>query len=458
MEKKYVKNYESFRNDKAEPVNEELLGAIVNFLKGLWKKAAAKMKEIGNNWEELAKYQKETLFDLTDADSFFAPIWKEYNAKPQFNDQDCFDLISKMIDPDDSPLSQKSIADLVAQLQGEDNKKFNQVSLELVRNRTLAFFQYGGAAAKAWVPLQKLATPAIKPDLKTGKAIQRTPDNKGFVDQTHLPLLKKLIAPLTDDKKKGAVINWVKTVFITKLQEITDTLTIDDIKKYTGSAKDDTSVFGSYGAKDENELVGKDVYYKMEAFDPKAPKKEAIGKANVQSFDENKGLLLKTEKGTQFYKDIDSILSKDEAEKILGIKAGEGEAMNYETLNKIFGEGKEVIFLLPGVDKAKYDPKKSAEEQKEVVGTGKMKALNDQNKEDSVTFDHEGKEIKMGYGQVIGEPSAQQENADAAEAAKELGEIKNDPEKMKRVANYAKFLKDARPEDVEALDDLMKGK
>jgi len=457
MEKKYVKNYESFLNDKAEPVNEELFGAIVNFLKGLWKKAAAKIKEIGDDWQAQVKYKEEVLFDPTDVDGIWGPIWKEYNAKPQFNDQDCFDLISKMVDPDDSPMSQKSIQEFILQLP-EDMRKEEQVAWELVRNRALVFFQYGGATAKAWVPLQKLATPAIKPDLKTGKAIQRTPDNKGFVDQTHLPLLKKVIAPLTDDKKKAAVINWVKTIFVKKMIEINNALTEDEVKKYSGGDKQDANIFGTYGAKDENELVGKDVYYKMEAFDPKAPKKEAIGKANVQSFDENKGLLLKTEKGTQFYKDADSILSKDEAEKILGIKAGEGEAMNYESLNKIFGEGKEVIFLLPGVDKTKYDPKKSAEEQKEVVGTGKMKALNDQNKEDSVTFDHEGKEIKMGYGQVIGEPSAQQENADAAEAAKELGEIKDDPEKMKRVANYAKFLKDARPEDVEALDDLMKGK
>jgi hypothetical protein len=457
MEKKYVKNYESFRNDKAEPVNEELLGAIVNFLKGLWKKAAAKIKQIGDDWQAQVKYKEEVLFDPTDVDGIWGPIWKEYNAKPQFNDQDCFDLISKMVDPDDSPMSQKSIQEFILQLP-EDMRKEEQVAWELVRNRGLAYFQYGGTVAKAWVPLQKLATPSIKPDLKTGKAIQRTPDNKGFVDQTHLPLLKKVIAPLTDDKKKGAVINWVKTVFVPKMIEINGALTEDEVKKYSGGDKQDANIFATYGVKDEKELVGKDVYYKMEAFDPKAPKKEAIGKANVQSFDENKGLLLKTEKGTQFYKDADSVLSKVEAEKILGIKAGEGEAMNYETLNKIFGEGKEVIFLLPGVDKAKYDPKKSAEEQKEVVGTGKMKALNDQNKEDSVTFDHEGKEIKMGYGQVIGEPSAQQENADAAEAAKELGEIKNDPEKMKRVANYAKFLKDARPEDVEALDDLMKGK
>lgn len=456
MERKYVKNYESFRNDSAEPVNEELFGAIVNFLKGLWKKAAAKIKQLGDDFEAQTKYKEEVLFDPTDVDSIWAPIWKEYNAKPQFNDQDCFDLISKMVDPDDSPLSQTSIQDLLKELP-EQNRKVEQVCLELIRNRTLAFFQYGGATAKAWVPLQKLAAPAIKPDLKTGKAIQRTPDNKGFVDQNHLPLLKKVIAPLTDDKKKAAVINWVKTVFIKKMYEINDALTIDEIKKYTGSDKDDASVFGSYGAKDENELVGKDVYYKMQEFDPKAPKKEAIGKANVQSFDENKGLYLKTEKGTQFYKDADSIMNKEEAEKLIGVTPGE-EAMNYETLNKIYDEKTEVIFLLPGVDKAKYDPKKSPDEQKEVVGMGQIKAINDQNTDKSVTFEHEGKDIQMGYAQVIGPLSKEQQTEEAEEAAKELGEIKDDPEKMKRVANYAKFLKTARPEDVDALDDLMKEK
>lgn len=453
MERKYVKNYESFKDGNAEPVNEELLGAIVNFLKGLWKKAAAKIKEIGDNWEEQVKYKQEVLFDPTDVDGIWGPIWKEYNAKPQFNDQDCFDLVSKMVDPDDSPMSQKSIQEFILQLP-EEMRKEEQVVWELVRNRGLVFFQYGGNVAKAWAPLQNLPTPAIKPELKTGKAVQRTADGKNFVDQTHLPLLKKVIAPLTDDKKKAAVINWIKATFVPKFIEINNNITMDEVNKYTGGDKKEDTVLGSYGVKEAKELVGKDVYYKMEGFDPKAPKKELIGKANVQSFDEKKGLYLKTEKGTQFYKGVDSLLAKEEAEKLLGIKEGEG-AMSYETLKPLFEEGKEVIFVLPGQDKAKYDAKKSVEEQKEIVAQSKMKALNDQNKEDSVTFEVDGKEIKVGYAQVIGPESAQQEGQEVEDAKKELGEIKDDPEKMKRVASYADFLQRGDKDQVKTLNDLL---
>jgi hypothetical protein len=84
-----------------------------------------------------------------------------------------------------------------------------------------------------------------------------------------------------------------------------------------------------------------------------------------------------------------------------------------------------------------------------------MKAIDDKNSDESITFEHDGKEFKAGYNRIVGFPNVAEE---AEEAKKNLAEIEDDPEKMKWVANYAKFLKDARPEDIEALNDLMKKK
>ena len=84
-----------------------------------------------------------------------------------------------------------------------------------------------------------------------------------------------------------------------------------------------------------------------------------------------------------------------------------------------------------------------------------MKALNDQNNDESVTFDYDGKEIKMGYARVIGPLSKEQASEEAENAKKELGEIKDDPEKMKRVANYADFLQRGDKDQVKTLNDLL---
>ena len=47
---KYVKSFESHRNSKKlEPINEELLGGIMNFFKGLWAKAMEELKKLGED-------------------------------------------------------------------------------------------------------------------------------------------------------------------------------------------------------------------------------------------------------------------------------------------------------------------------------------------------------------------------------------------------------------------------
>jgi hypothetical protein len=453
--KRYVRGYDSFR--EGDKVNEELIEKLIGFLKGLFKKAGEKIKKLKGDIEAFKKYGKDELLNPKSADSFFYGVFAEYNAKPQFNDQDCFDLISKMIDPDDSTLSQKSIQDLMATLGDKKMKKQTQFYLETVRNRALVFFGYGGAAAKSFVVGKPLPSPAIKPDLKSGKAVQRTADGKGFVDQTHLPALKKIIAPLADDKKKQAVIGWVNSVFIPQIYKIIDAITQEEVNKFLGAE-------GAVGYE-----VGDSVAYKRDAFedggqakwdaltedekkDPNSDRfKELVkeGLIDVKKISKIEGEKVSFE-GADFTKEIGDILVKMEGE------AKESDAkMDYERLSEIYERGDEVIYLLPGADPTSYDANKKAEEQEDIVAVGKMKALNDQDTPESITFEKDGKDIKRGYADIVGIIGEKEKNAEAEEAAKKLGEIKDDPVKMKRVAGFADWLKDASDKDIEAMDDII---
>jgi hypothetical protein len=453
MENKYIKKFETFKNSNSEPVNEELLGALVNFLKGIFKKAQDKIKKM-TSFDDIKKYFQTDLLSVKSSESLFSGVFKEYNAKPQFNDQDCFDFISKLIDPDDSVVSNKSIQDFISGITDEKFKKEVQYELEVPRNKVLVFFQYGGGSAKSFVVGKALPVPAIKPELKSGKAIQRTADGKGFVDQTHLPQLKKVIAGLTDDKKKMAVMNWVNNVLVKKLYEFHNAITEEEVNKFTGAGALEVGVIGSYGVKEEKELVGKDIYYMMDGYDAKAPKKELIGKGKVTEFDETKGFSIETEKGSKFDKPVDKLLSKVEAEKLLGVKEGEG-AMDYEKLNTLYGEKKDVIYLLPGIEKDKYDAEKKPEEQAEVVGVGQMVALNDQNNDKSVKFEKDGKTIERSYSDIVGVIGDEEKSEEVKKAAEELGMIKDDPEKMKKVSSYAEFLRKGKEDDVNTIKDLI---
>ena len=468
-----IKNYESFRNGEA--VNEEFIfKALANLFKGLFKRLKAKIDKLGDDFNAYKNFIKTEILNVKSTDSIFAPLFKEYNAKPQFNDQDCFDLVGKLVDPDDGVLSQSAIEQFVADFKDENDKKAWSYMLEKIRNNTMVFLNYGGQTAKSFKIGQPLPKPAIKPDLKGGKAIQRTPDGKNFVDQTHLPLLKKIIAPLTDDKKKTAVINWINTTVLPQMFKLSDALTEEEVDNYSGEGEAKGSIVLRW-KNVEIELkapaegstkyeVVRSSSQKLVVSDGKTIFADITGEAKKGSTIKLTGLTSVKPDGQAFEIDgkaeyetgtLDNI--KVDGEVVTSHKFGEGkkeeeQALSYEKLKPLFDKGAEVIFLLPDVDPTEYDAKKKPEEQKETVGVGKMKALDDKNTDESITFEHEGKEFKAGYNRIVGFPDA---TAEVEDAKKELGEIKDDPEKMKRVANYADFLQRGDKDQVKTLNDLL---
>ena len=97
------------------------------------------------------------------------------------------------------------------------------------------------------------------------------------------------------------------------------------------------------------------------------------------------------------------------------------------------------------------------EEQTDVVGVKVINALNDQNKEDSVTFldKDEKPNIKKSYADIIGPAEGGGENA--KKAAEVLGKIKQDEDKMGKVVKFAEFIQDDKNKDKVAEIEKMLG-
>ena len=472
---KIVKNYESFRG--IEPVKEEFIfKALANLFKGIYKRLSAKIDKLGEDFVAQKKFIKTDILNPMSADSLLAPLFKEYKAKTQFNDQDCFDLISKIVDPDDGVLSQTAIQGFVAERKTEGEKKMWSYMLEKMRNNMMVFLNYGGQVAKNFKIGQPLPKPAIKLDAKSGEAIERTQDGKNFIDTTdHLPLLKKLIAPLTDDKKKGEVIKWIETTVLPQMYKFSDALNEQEVDKFSGEGEGKGTIVLKW-KNVEIELkapvegttkyeVTRSSSQKLVVAEGKKIFADISGEAKKGVTIKLTGLTSGTADGQVFEIDgkseyetgvLDQI--KVDGKEVESHKFGEGNtgkeepALSYEKLKPIFDNGQEVIFLLPGVDATAYDAKKKPEEQKDVVGVGKMKLIDDKNNDESITFEHDGKEFKAGYNRIVGFPNVAEE---AEEAKNNLAEIKDDPEKMKKVASYADFLKNGKEDDVKTIGDMI---
>jgi hypothetical protein len=149
----------------------------------------------------------------------------------------------------------------------------------------------------------------------------------------------------------------------------------------------------------------------------------------------------------QDIKKISDVVSKSTDD--LGSLKSSGK--NYKDIYQIYSsDNKNVIFLLPGKDMKLYDPKKKLSDQSEIVGVGEIKALNDQNNDASVTINYEDKDIKMGYGKIIGQAPVEnaQSGEENTEAFKSYGVEK--PEEL--VGKEVYYMKDGFDKNAPSAD------
>lgn len=158
---------------------------------------------------------------------------------------------------------------------------------------------------------------------------------------------------------------------------------------------------------------------------------------------------------------IEKELTDDELKDIYskaGGKSADSEGdMTYDKLKEFFDKKIPVIYLLKGKKKQDFDPKKPTDQQTNVVGVKVINTLNDQNKDDSVTFLNKDDKptIKKSYTDIIGPAQTGGENA--KKAAEVLGKIKQDEDKMGQVVKFAEFLQDEKNKDKVAEIEKMMG-
>jgi|688.fasta_scaffold323457_1 hypothetical protein len=257
---KYVKSFESHKNSKKqEPVNEELLGGVINFFKNLWNKAVAELEKLGDKpkQEDITNWISKNTLNPADDSYMFKQQMDDFKKKPEANDQDCLTLVDGILNPETGALGKQGLQPMMDTL----NKKYppkqgetmhwipadTQYVFQVVRNKAIVQYKFAGGPADGKVDPKK-----INVDLK---------------DVIHLPEFKKLLTAAVDGKKKKEVtITWVEKNLIPQLVKFEQAITGDELDKnladkkitFTGTGEGEVAV---------DYKVGDTVVYKREKFD-----------------------------------------------------------------------------------------------------------------------------------------------------------------------------------------------
>jgi len=341
---KYVKTFESHRTSKnLEPINEELLGGVINFFKGLWTKAMEELKKLGEDPDttEVKDWIADNPFTPADNNYLFKNVMDEFKKKPEANDQDALTLVDSILNPETGVLGKQGLAPLYETLkkayppQEGEPASSQYATFEYFFNtiRTKAIVQYKfGASTDGKVDPKK-----INIDLK---------------DMTHLPDVKKLLTAATDGKKKkDAIVNWCEKTLFPQLDKFADAITEEEVNKNLESRKIPVPEAGPEGGY----KVGDNVVYKREKFDQakwdaltdddkKKPNEgkmkelqaEAIGIKKISKIEGDKVSF----EGADFTKTMGDILMKTEEVKAEGQedlvkKLGDLKTKNPENIKKV---------------------------------------------------------------------------------------------------------------------------
>ena len=155
-----------------------------------------------------------------------------------------------------------------------------------------------------------------------------------------------------------------------------------------------------------------------------------------------------------------------EGKKIPVPEGGEGDAnaMTYDKLKEFYDKKTPVIYKLKDFkqedwDKLSDDQKKKPKEEpaSKIVGVKVIDAINDQDKDDSVTFldKDEKPTIKKGYKDIVG-PSEAEGKDDLVKKLRDLQTKK--PEDIKKVGSFVDFISDDKNKDkVAEIDKIIGG-
>lgn len=353
---KYLKSYQKFKDSK--PVNEEIIGGLVNLLKGMWGKATEEIKKIGKNpsTDDLEKWIDQNPLNPKDDSYLFKAVVDEFNKKTEANEQDCLDFIKNILDPQTGCLGKQSLQTLYDNLLkafGKDLPTLDIIKfyLETIRNRAIKDYKYAGG-----------------PDLKVGTDAKV--DDKKIIndmkDTTHLPEYKKAIAAAAEDnkKRKQIALDWLNKTLVPRLDKYLSEIKDEDVEKYLksinkemptggGDFKEGDAVFYKRDNWEKNK--GEEEWSKLTDDDKKKPTegkikdmidKETIG---IKVVDKISGDEVSF-KDAKFKKNKEDVLGKAEGYKV------EGQVDLVDTLKDVKGKNPEAIKQLGKIAKLYQDP------------------------------------------------------------------------------------------------------
>lgn len=371
---KYIRTFESHRSfskKKEEPVNEELLGGVINFFKNLWNKAMAELDKLGENpeQEQVSSWLNKNLLNPADDSYMFKQQMDDFKKKTEANDQDCLTLVDGILNPETGALGKQGLQPMMDAL----NKKYPakqgepmhwlpadvKFTLETIRNKAIVQYKFAGGPADGKVDPKK-----INVDLK---------------DTTHLPDVKKLLTAATDGKKKkDAIVNWVEKTLIPELAKLEAAITGEDLDKNLDALK--ITYTGGTGGGDVK--VGDTVIYKREKFnqeewdkltddEKKKPEEGKMKELQAEQIGIKK--ISKVEGDKISFEDADfTKLKTDILMKVEGGEKAEGQEDLVKTLGDVKTKNPEAIKKMNDIAKLYQDPEankdKIAEIEKQLGG------------------------------------------------------------------------------------------
>jgi hypothetical protein len=304
---RHIKNFNKF---KFKPINEELLGGLVNWFKKIWDKAVQELSKMEDDPNKIKDWVINNALNPKDDTNVFSQVLKEFEKKPTANDQDCLNLIDNLLDPETGSLGKQGIGVLLSNkvMQGEELKakrSMLEYIVNISRNKTIIDSKVKFAGG----PIDGKVDPKKK--------------NIDLKDITHLPELKKILIAQKDDerKKRDETYKWVINILIPMTQNYVKSIKEDDIR--------------SYVTKQGIELVSNEfkegdiVTYQKDKFDKnlwdklsndekkKTNEPPAINLVGVDKIEriEADNIFFKNKEGKEFTKTKDQIIGKAEEEK-----------------------------------------------------------------------------------------------------------------------------------------------
>ncbi len=356
---KYVRNFESFRNNiNSKPITEGIFGALSELVgkafSAMWGKAVEEVKKLGKNPspEQLEEWIDKNPLNPKDDSYILKAVMDEFMKKPEANEQDFIDLIKKILDPQNGAFGKtglQSLYDGLLKAFGKDTPTLDIVKyyMETIRNRAIKDYKYAGG-----------------PDLKVGTDA-KVDDKKIIVDMkdtTHLPEFKKAILAAQQDnkKRKQLAMDWVNKILVVRLDKYLSEIKEEDVDKYIESLGKEVPTEGVGEIK-----PGESVIYKREKFnddewskltddDKKKPEegkmkelqdKEMIGIKKVKAVNGDEVSF----EDADFTKKTEDILGKTEAK-------AEGQEDLVKTLGDVKAKNPEAIKKLGDIAKLYQDP------------------------------------------------------------------------------------------------------